>query len=92
MQAKGSNALEHYRESIEANARLEGIEQGIERGIEQGIAMGTLMAKREGLHAVLNARFGCASDERVTTCTNASTLDAWLLLAVRVATLEDVFR
>ncbi|SPE62359.1 conserved hypothetical protein [Verrucomicrobia bacterium] len=77
-----------YITSIEKH----GIEKGMEQGLRQGIEKGQVMALRQNVLEVLEARFGtvpASVRERVNAETSLDQLRQWHRLAVTCANLED---
>lgn len=83
----------------EARGEARGEQRGEERGRAEGQAEGQLAGLRDSLRAVLQARGlwspalanGKEQAARITACSDAPTLQRWLLQAVTAKKIADVF-
>ena len=77
--------------SIERFAREEGLSEGILRGRQEGREEGQMLALKESIRDLLEARFGVAPQEildRMDGVSDLATLRLWLRRAATIESLE----
>jgi flagellar biosynthesis/type III secretory pathway protein FliH len=70
-----------------------GLQQGIEKGLQQGIQRGQMMASRQDILELLEARFGPVPErirKRVDAEASMEALRSWHRMAATCAKLEDL--